>query len=235
MRHPAIDSLLILQDRESTRRGLEQNLGAVPGERARVQAKIDAEKAAIELAKSEWRELESKNKLLETEVGMAEEKLAKYKTQQSLVKKNDEYQALGHEIANVEAAISGFEEEELEIMYEIDAAKERFAAAEKELQDNIVEYQGRLDVLAEREASLQVELEEAKSAVGAARDGVDPKSLRVFDQVAMRTFPACSAVMGGKCSGCHLRVSGESESVARKGEELARCDQCGCIIWWETS
>jgi len=235
MRHPAIDSLLILQDREGTRRGLEQNLTAVPGERARVQAKIDAEKAAIEAAKTEWQELESKKKLLETEIGSAEDKLAKYKTQQSLVKKNDEYQALGHEIANAETEIGRLEEQELEIMYEIDDARGRFAAAEKKLQDNIADHRDRLDVLAEREASLKAELADAAAAVAAARDGIAAKPLRLFDQVIQQTFPAVCAVNGGKCDGCHLKVSGEAESVARKGEELARCDQCGRIIWWESS
>jgi len=235
MRHPAIDSLLILQDREGTRRGLAQNLSAVPGERARVQAKIDAEETAIEGAKSEWQGLEAKKKLLETEIGSAEDKLAKYKTQQSLVKKNDEYQALGHEIENGESQISQLEEQELEIMYEIDSAKDRFAAAEKKLQDNIADHQERLDLLAEREANLQAELAEAEAAVETARRGVEMKPLRLFDQVIQQTFPPVSAVNGGKCDGCHLKVSGEAEGVARKGEELARCDQCGRIIWWETS
>lgn len=235
MRHPAIEPLLILQDREQTRRSLVQNLEAVPGDKARVQQKIDAEKAAIEAAKSEWQELETKKKLLETEIGSAEDRLAKYKTQQSLVKKNDEYQALGHEIETVEAEVSKFEEQELEVMYEIDAAKERFAAAEKELQDNIAEYQDRLQVLDEREANLKSDLAAAETACEGAKGGLDAKPLRLFEQVASRTFPTVVAVEGSKCGGCHLRVSGEAEGVARKGEELARCDQCGRIIWWESS
>lgn len=235
MRHPAIEPLLILQDREHTRRTVAQHLAAVPGDKARVQTRIDAEKAAIEAAKAEWQELESKKKLLETEIGSAESKLAKYRTQQSLVKKNDEYQALGHEISTAEKGISQLEEQELEIMYEIDAAKERFAAAEKELQDNIADHQSRLADLAERESSLAAELKEAEVAVEGARVALDVKSLRLFDQIAPRTFPVCVSVEGSKCGGCHLRVSGEAEGVARKGEELGRCDQCGRIIWWESS
>lgn len=235
MRHPAIEPLLILQDREQTRRSLVQNLGAVPADKARVQQKIDAEKTAIEEAKSEWQALESKKKLLETEIGSAEDRLAKYKTQQSLVKKNDEYQALGHEIETVEAEISRLEEQELEVMYEIDSAKERFAAAEKELRDNIAEYQDRLQVLDEREANLTAELATAEAACEEAKGGLAAKPLRLFEQVSNQTFPACVAVEGSKCGGCHLRVSGEAEGVARKGEELARCDQCGRIIWWESS
>lgn len=235
MKHPAIEPLLILQDREQTRRSLVQQLGAVPGDQARVQAKIDAEQAAIETAKSEWQELESKKKLLETEIGSAEDRLAKYKTQQSLVKKNDEYQALGHEIETVEGEISRLEEQELEVMYNIDEAKERFAAAEKELKDNIAEYQDRLQVLGERETSLKADLAAAEAACEEAKGGLGAKPLRLFEQIASRTFPTVVAVEGGKCGGCHLRVSGEAEGVARKGEELARCDQCGRIIWWESS
>ena len=235
MRHPAIEPLLILQDREQTRRSLNQNLAAVPGDRARVQAKIDAEQNAIEGAKAELRELETSKKLLETEIGSAEDKLGKYRTQQSLVKKNDEYQALGHEIETAEAEISKFEERELEIMYEIDSAKERFAEAEKKLQDNIADHEGKLKVLAERETSLTAELKEAEGTVEVARSDLDVKSLRLFDQIAPRTFPVCAAVEGGKCGGCHLKVFGESEGIARKGEELSRCDQCGRIIWWGSS
>ncbi len=235
MKHPAIEPLLILQDREQTRRSLNQNLAAVPLERTRVQSKIDAEKGAIETAKTEWRELESQEKLLETEIGSAETKLGKYRAQQYLVKKNDEYQALGHEIETTEAQINKFEERELEIMYEIDAAKERFAAAEKALQDNIAEYEDRLAVLAERESSLKTDLAEAEAEVEVARGGLETKPLRLFDQISPRTFPVCVSANGGKCDGCHLRVSGEVEAVARKGEDLARCDQCGRILWWETS
>lgn len=235
MRHPAIEPLLILQDREHTRRSLSQSLAAIPGDRARVQGKIDSEKSAIEAAKAEWRGLESGKKMLETEIGVAEEKLGKYRTQQSLVKKNDEYQALGHEIETTEAEISKLEEQELEIMYEIDSSKERFTRAEKDLNTNIADHERRLADIAEREASLTSELKEAESTVEAARGDLDTKSLRLFDQIAPQTFPVCVAVEGGKCAGCHLRVSGEAEGVARKGEELGRCDQCARIIWWESS
>ena len=235
MRHPAIESLLILQNREQTRRSLAQDLGAVPADKAVVQRKIDAETAAIEAAKAEWLGLESQKKLLETEIGSVEDKLAKYRTQQSMVKKNDEYQALGHEIETAEADISKLEEQELEVMFQIDGAKERFAAAEKQLQDNIADHEDRLKTLDERQTSLRTELAAAEEACEAAKGDVEAKPLRLFEQVASRTFPACVAVEGGNCGGCHLRVSGEAEGVARKGDELARCDQCGRIIWWESS
>ena len=233
MRHPAIEPLLILQDREQTRRTLAQQLAAVPGEVAAVKAKIAAENAAIEAAKTEWRELESKKKMLETEIGVLEDKLAKYRTQQSLVKKNDEYQALGHEIETTEAGVSRLEGEELEVMFEIDASKERFAKAEAELKGKIETLEGKLVSLAAKETSLTTELADAEKVYAVSREPLTEKVLRVYDRIASQQMPVCAPITGGNCSGCHLKVSGEVESIARKDEELATCDQCGRIVWWE--
>lgn len=233
MRHPAIEPLLILQDREQTRRSLAQQLAMVPREIEVTKAKIAAEKAAIDAAKTEWRELETKKKMIETEIGSMEGKLAKYRTQQSLVKKNDEYQALGHEIEGSEATVSRLEGEELEVMFEIDGSKERFAKAEVELKVKIGEFETRLVNLAARETSLAVELAEAEGVTAKAREPLAEKVLRIFDRIGLRHMPVCVPISRGNCSGCHLKVSGEVESIARKDEELATCDQCGRMVWWE--
>jgi Zn-ribbon protein, possibly nucleic acid-binding len=233
MRHPALDSLLILQDRDSKRRGIEQQLKAIPADIAAVEKKIADEKAAIEAARTELRELESQKKLLETEIGSAEQTLARYKTQQVTVRKNDEYQALGQQIAATEEAISALEEKELAVMYAIDEAKKRFAAAEAVLKENIAGHEARIRTHRERAASLEAELAQAQEAFAQARTAVDEPSLRVYDRVAARQTPVIVAIRGGKCSGCHLKISGEVDSVARKGEKLATCDQCGRIVWLE--
>jgi hypothetical protein len=233
MRHPALDSLLILQDRDSKRLGIETQLKAVPGEIAAVEKKIAAERAAIEVARGELRELETKKKLLETEIGLAEQKLAKYKTQQSAVRKNDEFQALGHEIDTTQAAVGALEEQELGVMFAIDEAKKKFAAAEALLQQNITGHEERIRNHREREKSLGHELEEAQTAATAARAPLDEPSLRLYDRIAARQQPAVVAIRGAKCAGCHLKVSSEVESAARKGEKLAACDQCGRIVWFD--
>lgn len=238
MPSPVIEKLLILQDRDLRRLALETQIKAVPRDIAAVEQKIAAEKNAIETAKSELKALESKKKLIETEIGSAETKLAKYKTQQSLVKKNDEYQALGHEIETTEAAIGGFEGQELEVMYAIDEAKKKFAAAEAELKANISGHESRIRTLKERETNLKAELITAQAEVATARTPVEERHVRVYDRIAARNMPAVVAIHGAKCGGCHLKVSSEVESASRgKGTDplaaLATCDQCGRIVYWE--
>ncbi|MBC8009047.1 MAG: hypothetical protein H7067_03005, partial [Burkholderiales bacterium] len=215
MPHAVLTQLLVVQDRDARRRQLEQQIVAVPVERAQVEKGIAAEKAAIDAAKHEVQTLETKKKLLETEIGSAETKLAKYRTQQLSVKKNEEYHALGKEIATMVAAVGELEGQELEIMYQIDEAKKRFVAAEATLKGNISKHEAKLATLKERDVNLAAELVSAQTALAASREGVPEISIRVYDRVSKRNWPAISPLRGGKCGGCHLKVSSEAESGSR--------------------
>ena len=238
MPSPVIQALLILLDRDVKRHGVEAQLKAVPGDIQRVEQKIAAEKAAIDVARTEIRELETKKKVLETEIGSAEDKLGRYRTQQLSVRKNDEYQALSHEIETTQAQIGELEGTELELMYAIDEAKKRFNAAEAELKTNISGHEARIKLLREREISLTAELKSVQDEVAAARLPVGEPKLRLYDRIAVRNMPAVVPIHGDKCGGCHLKVSSEVVSAARgKGVDplaiLPTCDQCGRIVYWE--
>jgi predicted nucleic acid-binding Zn-ribbon protein len=238
MAHPALAPLLILQDRDLKRVGIETQLKAIPADVARVEQKIATEKGAIETARTELKDLEVKKKALENEIGSAEQKIGQYKTQQLSIKKNDEYQAMGHQIDTTQAQINDLEGRELEIMYAIDEAKKKFATAEAELKANISGHEERIRTLREREKSLSAELKAAQAEVATARAPVGDRWLRIYDRIATRNLPAVVAIHDGKCGGCHLKVSSEVESAARgkstdPNEQLPTCDQCGRIVYWE--
>jgi predicted nucleic acid-binding Zn-ribbon protein len=230
-----LSKLLALQESDTKRLALEQQLAATPREIAAIESKIAAEKGAIEAAKAEWHGLESKKKLLEVEIKTAEGKAAKYRTQQLEVRKNDEYKALTHEIETTEATIAGFEEEELKVMYSIDEAKKRFAAAEGELKQNIAGHEGKIRALRERETQLQADLTAIQAEIAAKRPEVPANQLKIYDRVAVKPgHPVCVPVNGGRCGGCHLKVPTHIVSAARTGSEIATCDQCGRVVYWES-
>ena len=233
MRHPALEKLLVLQDRDQRRLSLEAQLASLPAEVAEVEGRIAAERGAIDAARTELKDLEVSKKTLETEIGSIETRIGKYRTQQLEVRKNDEYQALGHEIETAQKAVAVLEERELEVMFAIDAAKKKFADAEAEMKANITGHEGRIRDLRARETSVRAELVEARTALEASRLPLDLPSLRLYDRIARNGQPVCVAIHDGKCGGCHLKVSGEADSIARKGDQLATCDQCGRIVWWE--
>ena len=231
----SLEKLLVLQDYDTKRVSFEQQLQANPREIAAVEAKIAAERSAIEKAKAEWHGLESKRKLLETEIKSAEEKIDKYKNQQMQVRKNDEYQALTHEIETTTGVIGKMEEEEIGIMLLIDEAKKRFAAAEGELKVNITGHEGKIRTLREREKHLHDDVTAAQAAVAAARLEVTPAQLKIYDRIASKPgLPVCVTVNGGRCGGCHLKVPTHIEVQARNGTEIATCDQCGRVVYWQS-
>jgi predicted nucleic acid-binding Zn-ribbon protein len=238
MSHPALQALLILQDRDGKCRGIEAQLKAMPREVQLVEQKIAAEKAAIDQARTELRELESRKKLIETEIGSAEAKVGQYRTQQLSIRKNDEYQAMGHQIETMVGQIAELEGKELEVMYAIDEARKRFQAAEAELKANISGHEARIRTLRERETNLTVELKSAQADLAQARTPVGELRLRAYDRIAARSMPAVVPIHAGKCGGCHLKVSSEVESAARgkvtdANVALPTCDQCGRIVYWE--
>lgn len=235
MPHAVLTQLLVVQDRDARRRQLEQQLAAVPADRALVDKAIAAERSALDAAKTELRELETRKKLIETEIGSAETRLARYRTQQLSVKKNDEYQALGKEIATATGFVGELEAQQLEVMYLIDDARKRLAAAEAVIRENITRHEARLATLRERETNLAAELTEARAAVATARVGLPELATRAYDRVAARHWPAIAPLRAGKCGGCHLKVSSEAESGARSADtaRLGNCDQCGRILYFD--
>ena len=119
-------------------------------------------------------------------------------------------------------------------MLTIDEAKKRFAGAEGELKKNIVGHETRIRTLRERETQLKGELKTAQDAVAEARPDVPEPQQRLYDRLAVKPgHPVCVPVKGGKCGGCHLKVPTHIEVMAKNGAEIATCDQCGRILYWQ--
>ena len=231
---PTIEKLLILQDRDQKRLTQEGLLRTIPRDVVAIEQKIAGEQAALEAARGGLQQLELKTQALETEIAAATEQMGRYRSQQLQVRKNDEYQALGVEIAHTQSAIGVMEEQELEVMYAIDEARRKVTAAGEELKRNVSGHEARIRLLRERETTLQGELEAAQALVAAAREGIDEAVRRLYDRLVSKPgLPAVVAVREGKCGGCHLKISINVESESRKVDKVVTCDQCGRIVNWE--
>jgi len=75
---------------------------------------------------------------------------------------------------------------------------------------------------------------EIQAAVTEARVEVPEPQLRIYDRLAVKPgHPVCVPVKSGKCGGCHLKVPTHIEVMAKSGAEIATCDQCGRILYWQ--
>ena len=120
---------------------------------------------------------------LDLEVKSKEGALLRFRTQQAEVKKNDEYQALTHQIEQAEADISSIEEREIELMLDIDTAKEEFETEKAAIQVRIEAQRQEIDLLTQREKNLDASVDKARSEVAESRVGVVADYMEQYDRV----------------------------------------------------
>lgn len=229
-----LQALLILQERDTRRLQLEKILVQIPRERAGGDAKIAVHRAGIEAAKKAVIEVELLRKEFENNLRSLADQVGRYKTQQMLVKKNDEYQALTHEIELTEAKIGETEEAEIKLLYELDAERAKAKAIEKALGEEIIAEVAQLARLVEREKNVRGELVGATAEFEAARTPISPAWLPRYDRLAKSVgLPVVVPLQGQKCGGCHLKVSNGVETQARIGGDIAACDNCGRILYFQ--
>src|SRR5439155_8433333 len=129
--HSELEQLLILQDREQRIRQIRTEIETVPLRRKSLEAQLAASRASVEVLKQRARQVEMGRKKLELDVGTRAETIARLKTQQYQTRKNDEFQAIGHEIERYENEIRKIEDDELEWMVETDKVKADLGVEEK--------------------------------------------------------------------------------------------------------
>lgn len=228
-----IKNLLILQDRDLVVRRLNDQLDAIPKDIRKCEADIQAETEALEQSKSKLQHLEVERKDLENQVDSAETQINKYKNQQLQVKKNEEFQALSHEIEQLQEKIAGWEEREIALMLDIDAEQEVFSGREAVYDDTVTEIRARISQLRAQETEVRKQLAEAEEALRACSGSVTGDFANTYEGLVKRTrLPVVVSLEQQTCKGCHLRVSNDTLEQARRGDELTTCDNCGRILYF---
>ena len=233
MPDPQIEKLLIVQDRDVVLQKIEQELARIPHERSALEGHITAEEANIEAASHSLKEKEVERSELDTEIMTKEEAIARFRTQQLEVKKNDEYRALNHQIEQTQQEISDLEERGIELLIEIDESSETFHDEKSTIEARIVKERKQIALLGEREENLKASIGEAKAVLEAARSIVEEQYVSHYDRVKKLTKrpPYVAKVEAHKCESCHLRVSNEVNSSAPVAGEPHFCDQCACMVY----
>src|SRR5438477_9557989 len=124
-----LEKLLILQDRDQKIRQIGLEIKTLPQQRKNLEEQLAATAASLESLKQRARRLEVDRKKLELDVGTRQSSISRLKTQQYETRKNDEFQAMGHEIEGYEEEIVQHEDQELELMEQADRLRAGLATA----------------------------------------------------------------------------------------------------------
>jgi len=228
----AISKLLVLQDRDRKILGLQEELARIDPDRKSLQTKAASGQAALDAAKTLVKQLESERKRLELEVEGKKQQIERYASQQLLTKKNEEYRALTHEIDTCKAAISGFEDQELEIMEKTDVAQRAVVERTREAADIRKTADGRIADLNARELNLKKELADLQANRAELAAEVEEAVRHRYERLLKsKGGHVVVGIHGSVCGGCHMTLSRQVVVSCRAEQELQLCPNCGRILY----
>jgi uncharacterized protein len=228
----AIRDLLVLQDRDRRLSLITKELEKLPQEETRARGKLAGDQAALEKAHDALRTNELALKKIELDAETRRTTIKRLKLQQFETRKNEEYQALGHEVVRYEKEVDDYETRELECMEVSDGLRRAQAAAEAALGQTKKHVEEDLTSIAERRQNLLAEQAEVRTERLRLAEGTSPTVLPLYERLLKsKDGVAISPLHEGRCGGCHMRLISSTVIKVMAGKEVTQCEDCGRILY----
>jgi predicted nucleic acid-binding Zn-ribbon protein len=224
--------LVRVQDIISEIEAVQEKVGAIPVEVARLEKELLAAQKDIEIERGRVQELGKDRRRLEMELMGIETKITKYQAQLLDVKTNKEYQAMLHEIEGCRKERAALDER---ILLEMEESEKRNVAV-RSLEETLErrrretsQGKARLDAEAQELKARAASLDEERRAL---ETGISADYLKPFLKVAaQRKGLALVAVRDERCGGCHVRVMPKLIQQVRRATGLIACDSCKRFLY----
>ncbi|MES2307546.1 MAG: C4-type zinc ribbon domain-containing protein [Verrucomicrobiota bacterium] len=229
---PQIESLLILQERDTRLFTLQKEISNIPKEVAAFDLRLQTAQNTFDLKKKTSLSLEAERKKIELEVQAKQQQIGRYRQQQLDTRKNEEFQALGNEIKHAEEAIQSLEDQQLEVMEKIEVAQKQLAVDAEVLKKATSDHQTGKTTLAQKKISLEKSLAEVQVQKQEAESKVEENALRKYQRIiANKKENALVPIRNGNCGGCHMKVTAQTLVAIKGDKELISCDNCGRLVY----
>ena len=231
---PDLQRLIDLQRLETTIADAKAKIASHPQRLAEADAQLAAANQVLEAAKNRLKANQEARRALEKDVALYQGRLAKFRDQQSAVKTNKEYQALGHEIETAQRDLGGVEEKVIEQMVEADGIADDVAKAESLFAARRKEIDAQKKQMADELAHVEASLTAATDERAALLKQLDQRLVSTFEQVARvrKGIAVTVATRDGLCSVCHVRLRPQVFQQVRHNDTIIQCDSCQRILYY---
>ena len=230
--HADLEQLLVLQDRQQKIRQIENEIKTLPLQKKNLEEQLATTVASLDAIKQKARQTEVDRKKFELDVGTRTESIARLRTQQYQTRKNDEFQALGHEIERYENEIGKLEDAELELMVEADKLKVEISAEEKRAASTKESISRQMADLEAKSTTLESRLDDLSKERSELAGKIDEDLLGQFERLFASKGDAVIVPLEHEvCTGCHMKVTIATAMRARAGKEIVSCENCGRILY----
>lgn len=226
--------LLELQSVDARLREVRAQLAAFPKKSAEMDAHLAAARAAVEQSKAAQVSNFKDRKKFELDVEQTKERVKKYKDQMSLVKTNEAYKALQHEVQMAETEIAKAEDRLLEQMVSGEVYDQRIQASEKnlkEVEEAMRRERTRIDgekSVADRDLAV-IEAERARVVAEIPEDLLDH-----YERIARKhNGVSLAEVRNEKCGACGMIVRPHVFQEMRRAvsTDMIHCETCTRILY----
>lgn len=231
---PELETLLVIQDRDQKILALKKDLVRLPELAEHARSRLRGDQAAVQKAKEQLQHLELEIKKLELDIGTRQNTIARLKQQQYETRKNEEFQALGHEVVRYQGEVNQLEESELALMENAESVRKTLKQAELSLGKTQAVVDADLRDLEERRKNAETQIRALEAERAPFIGQVDASLYATYQRILKsKGGSAVVAVMGGQCAGCHMKVTSATIVKAKAEKELAHCDHCGRMIYYD--
>jgi len=193
-----------------------------------------AARAAFDVVKKHLTELEHQQKAAEWELSDFEAKVAtvEKKLYSDSMKNPRELKAFQQDLELLKAQRSEREDKALALIMEVEAAQKdvnlkgvEFAAVERDWQES-------QQKLSQQKAEMEIALVKLDENRKLLVEQIDAASINLYEEIRRaKQGQAVAKLMQGRCQGCRISLSLSDMQRARAGHELAKCSNCGRILY----
>jgi uncharacterized protein len=230
---PELERLIKLQGIETQAAEAQKRMAEAPEQIAALDAKLSASRDGVAAAKQAIADNQARRRTLDNDLASAQQRLSKYKEQLMAVKTNDEYHAMQHQIAAMEAEVSRVEELILINMVNADELAATLKGAEATLKKDEAS-------IATERAAIEAEIADRRTVLAQSNQDrsallpeVSRDALELFERVRKaRQGVAVTQAVNGQCTMCHVRLRPQVYNMIIKNEEIIQCDHCQRILYF---
>lgn len=229
-----VRALLILQDRDRRLLALAKDLEKLPQDEKRAKAKLAGDETAVAKTLQELRDSELRVKKIEMDAETRRTTITRLKNQQFETRKNEEFQALGHEVVRYEKDLDQFETLELQAMEEVDEFRAKHQDAGTKLTHTKSLVEEDLASLKERHERMQADQQEVIADRTKLVQEIPEDLILLYNRLMkIKDGLAVAPLRDGKCEGCHMKLIASTVIKAQTGKEITQCEDCGRILYME--
>jgi predicted nucleic acid-binding Zn-ribbon protein len=231
---PAIEKLLILQERDQKLLNAQRDLEKIPRDETTAKSRLADDTAAVTKAADAVRQCEMATHKIELDIATRRNTINRLKQQQFETRKNEEFTALGNEVIRYEKEIDQLETEELEMMEKADSLRAQLQQAESKLAKSKALVDEDLKDLQIKKEQLTIKKSELVAERSQLAAGVESDHLALYERlIKTKNGTAVVQVVNQMCGGCHMKLVPTTLVKVTAGTELTQCENCGRILFPE--